>query len=289
MKNAFSLIEVLIALGILSIVLFLALGTFGILTKRTDFEVSIDSIISTLNLAKNKTLASEQAFQYGVYFDNSVDPDKYVFFKGPNYVSRDVSFDEIHELPLRVEISSIDFNISNNYVVFNRLEGDTDNYGSVSVQSLASNEIRDIYIYSSGEISTQVESVSGAGLISDSRHVHFDLGWSISGADTLKFNFVNASQIEEIPMADYFDVSDFDWEGQFLVNGIFQEFRIHTHQLDPTTLLCIHRDRNQGKNTEEVYIYIVQGGIEKEIAHYDDDQYASVYKGIYVWNEMEKQ
>ena len=43
------------------------------------------------------------------------------------------------------------------------------------------------------------------------------------------------------------------------------------------------------KDYEEVYIYIIQSGIEKEIAYYDDDENATVIKGVYVWNEMEIQ
>ena len=103
----------------------------------------------------------------------------------------------------------------------------------------------------------------------------------------MKFDFINSGQVEQISMIDYFSLEDFDWEGEFLVNGVLQKFKIHTHQLDPTTFLCIHRDRNN--NTEEVYIYIIQSGIEKEIVHYDDDENATAIKGVYVWNEMEKQ
>jgi len=174
-------------------------------------------------------------------------------------------------------------------VVFKRLDGSTNNYGSLTIQSLSINETRNIYIYSSGEISTQSESVSGLGRISDSRHVHFNLlNWSITGATTLKFDFINAGKTELVSMADYFSGDSFDWEGQFTVNNKLQKFRIHTHQLNPTTLLCIHRDRNEEKNTEEVYVYIVQDSIEKEIAHYLADADDTVEKGLYV-STMAKQ
>jgi len=59
-------------------------------------------------------------------------------------------------------------------------------------------------------------------------------------------------------------------------------FQIHTHSLDVSnTLLCIHRDRNQGKNNQKVVIYIVDGGIDKEIAHYAGDTVSNgAYGGI---------
>ena len=288
-REAFTLIEVVIVMAILIIVILLSITTLRLLTKRTELEASVNNIISTLNVARNKTLASEKASQYGVYFDASTIPNKYILFQGSDYISRDIDFDEIYNLPSSIEITNIGFSGGGNEIIFNRLEGDTENFGSLTIYSSSSNKSKVIYIYSSGELSSKPESIPGSGRLSDSRHVHFDLGWSIVGADTLKFDFINASQIETVSMIDSFSSTSFDWEGEFLVDGVLQKFKIHTHQLDPTTFLCIHRDRNNNINTEEVYIYIIQSGIEKEIAYYDDDENATVIKGVYVWNEMEIQ
>ncbi len=290
MKTGFALIEILIVVAILAIVLILSVIVFYSLTNKADLDTCRDNIISTLNMARSKTLASEQAAQYGIYFDTTEVPHRYIFFKGADYASRETSFDRAYNLPENVLISDIDVSNNDNQVVFKRLEGNTDNQGSITINSELNGQIRKIYIYSSGETSTQLESASGSGRITDSRHVHFDLGWSILGAETLKFEFVNVGQVEQVPMADYFtNDTEFDWQGSFEVNNAIQEFRIHTHQLSPTTILCIHRDRNQEKNTEEVYIYIIQNEVQKEIAHYDDDQQATVYKGWHVENGMEVQ
>jgi len=285
--RGFSLIEILLVIGILMIVLTLSLISFRVLTRKADLDVSLENIIIALNTAKNKTLASEGASRYGVYFDTNT-PSRYVLFKGQDYISRDVAFDEIYVLPSAVVIPSLSLNGGGNEVVFNRLKGDTNNYGLIEVQSSNINEKRTIYVYSSGEVSTRLESISGTGRIIDSRHVHFDLGWNIGSGDILRFNFVNAGQIKDVPLVDYLG-SSLDWEGEFLINTVPQRFRIHSHMLNPSAIICIHRDRNKGANTEEVYVYIVQGGTEKEIAHYEDNAYATVYKGNYVWNEMEQQ
>lgn len=287
MTNGFSLTELLVVIAVLAIILVASVVVFQSFTKKTDLNIFYSEIISTLNTARNKTLASEESAQYGVYFDDTSSPHKYVLFKGSNYSSREISFDEVHNLLSDIQFSDISFNGSE--VVFERLDGNTDNHGSIIIRSLANNKPKIIYVYSSGEISSFQDSESGSGRASDSRHVHFDLGWNITGADTLKFNFINASQIEQVAMADYFTSTSFDWADEFTVSDDTQEFRIHTHQLDQTTLLCIHRDRNEEKNTQEVYIYIIQSGVEKEIVHYDNDQSATAYKGNYVWNEMQTQ
>ncbi len=286
--RAFTLIEFLIVIGVLAIVLVVSVSAFSFLTKKSDLDSLRDNIVSALQLAKNKTLASEKANQYGIYFDISTDPDQYVIFQGDNYASRNISFDEINKFSKTTRISAVNFNGIGSEVVFNRLNGATNNYGSIVLASTKTNETRIIYVYPSGEISFQPESVSGTGRIIDSRHIHFNLGWNITGATILKFDFIQAGRTEQIAMADYFSVAEFDWEGEFLINNQIQKMRVHTHQLE-STLLCVHRDRDEEQNNEEVYIYIVQDGIEKEIAHYDDDQNATVYKGTYVWGQMEQQ
>jgi len=292
MKKGYTLVELLIAIAVLTVILVISAAAFYNLTKKSDLDTSRDNIISTLNTARNKTVASEGSVQYGVYFDVSLSPDRHILFKGPDYANRDVSFeDEIHDLPSSIEISNISFNGGGDEVVFKLLDGSTDNYGSVVIQSSITNETQTIYVYYSGEISNQPESVSESGRIADSRHVHFDLDtWSIQNATTLKFYFPSTFQTEIVDMTDYFvDTTEFDWEGEFIVNEATQKFRVHTHQLNPTTLLCIHRDRNEGKNTEEVYIYIIQDAIEKEIAHYLADADDTVEKGTWVDGEKTPQ
>ena len=288
-KEGFTLIEILVVSGILMIIFLLSINVLSFLYKKTELDASKDNIITSLKMAKNRTLASEQSAQYGIYFDTTSDPDRYIFFQGFNYASRNVSLDEIYGLPRTVEISNINLEGGTNEIIFNRLDGSTGNYGNIVVKSLKVDDTRTIYIYSSGETSSQGNIISGAGLASDSRHVHFDLGWDMSGSTDLKFYFTNSGQTEIIPAADYFSLEEFDWEGRFWVNNAWQKFKIHTHQLFPATALCIHRDRNNGENNEEVYVYVIQGGIEKEIAHYNNDQQATVSKGIYVLGQMEKQ
>jgi hypothetical protein len=120
------------------------------------------------------------------------------------------------------------------------------------------------------------------------------LGWSIQNATVLKFKFSGPEpdQIETVDMAPYFNVdkTEFNWNNEsspFVVNGANQVFRIHTHTSN--TLLCIHRDRNNGKNNQEVIIYIVDGGLDKDIAHYLADANDTVEKGFYVFNSPERQ
>ena len=289
MKKGFTLIEFLIVIVILMVMIILSVSMFSFFMKKSDLDSVVNNIISVVNFAKNKTLASEGAKQYGIYFDTVANPDRYILFQGSSYALREISLDEIHNFPVKIEISSFSFAGLGSEVVFNRLTGTTGNSGSLIVSSSATSSSKTIYIYPSGETSLNPESASGFGRIADSRHIHFSLGWNIINATRLKFDFINAGQTREVAMTDYFSIDDFNWEGEFTINSRIQRFKIHSHQLSPTTELCIHRDRDEEKNNEEVYVYIIQGGVEKEIVHYDNDQSATAYKGNYVWGQMEIQ
>jgi Tfp pilus assembly protein FimT len=290
--KSFTLVEILIVIGILAILVAMAFPTFRSFRAESDLNDSAGKIISTLRVAQSKTLASEGASQWGVYFSTSTVPHQYTLFQGANYASRVTSSDEIYDLPMSIEI--YDINLTGEpEVIFDRLIGSTSQSGSASLRlktDLTKNQT--IYIENSGQVGLITPSVpSDAERMKDSRHVHFDLGWSIQNATTVKFYFPDIPQTEEVDMADYFDVGQttFDWEGIFVVGGVDQTFRIHTHSLDAfNTFLCIHRDRNEGKNDQEVVIYIVDGGVDKDIAHYLTDTNDTVIEGSYV-NEMARQ
>lgn len=107
----------------------------------------------------------------------------------------------------------------------------------------------------------------------------------------LRFSFPTIPKTETVDMANCFNTgkTEFDWDGTFSVAGVDQVFRAHTHSLNAfNTLLCIHRDRNQGKNNQEVIIYIVDSATDKDVAHYLADITDEVEKGFYV-NTMEIQ
>lgn len=284
-KKGFTLIEILLVIGILVILTAIFVFTFRFFQKESDLTNTTEEVIDTLRLSRNKTLASQEASRYGVYFNSTLSPNQYTLFKGENYVSRDVSFDEIHKIPKLIEIFEIDLEEARNEVVFERLTGLASQSGYLSLRLKADpTKTKTIYIDDSGQIGTSPLLVPTNSRIKDSRHVHFDLGWSIQNATTLKFDFINAGPIETVAMADYFnlDKTEFDWSGTFTISGVDQVFRIHTHSLDAfNTILCIHRDRNQEKTDQEVIIYIVDGGLDKDIAHYLADPDDTVNVGSF--------
>jgi Tfp pilus assembly protein FimT len=287
-SKSFTLIELLIIVGITLLLATITGLAFQTFQRESNLANNTEEVINLLRVAKSKTIASEGALNYGVHLES----DKFVLFQGTVYDPLDTN-NETHNLSQRVEIYEINLTGGGSEVVFDRITGMTSQDGNVSLRLKADpSRTRIIYVQGSGQVGLISPSIPpDTDRVKDSRHVHFDLGWSIQNATTLKFDFVDASQIETVSMAIYFngDKSIFDWEETFSVGGTDQEFKVHTHFLDPTnTILSIHRDRNDGKNTEKVIIYIVDGSADKDIVTYLADVDDTVQKGFYV-NTMEKQ
>lgn len=292
-RNAFTLTELLVVVAIFVILSATALPAFNIFRKKSDVSNSAQELIAALRLAQSKTVSSENASQWGIYFNASTTPNSYTVFKGVSYASRDAGLDEVNLLSSKTEIYEISLAGGAAEVVFGRLKGDTEQAGTIKLRSVQdAAETKSITINSMGLAVLGEDAAPNALPRKDARHVHFDLGWSIQNAATLKFYFPGASQTETVDMAGYFnaDKSSFDWSGSFSVGGVTQEFRVHTHSLDAfNTSLSLHRDRNQGKNNQEVFVSIIDGGTEKDIAHYLADAADTVEQGTYVYNGMEIQ
>lgn len=258
--KGFTLLELLIV-----IVILIPLGVAGISSyhsfiSQIKLNTAVPQIISTLHLSRDRTLASEGASSYGVHFE----ANKYVLFKGLSFNPSAVDNEE-HKLPAEIEIYDISLGGGSD-IVFDRIKGTTSNAGSVSIRIIRNPiKYKTISILSSGQAGLEglVEPIGTR--ISDSRHLHFDLGWSIQNSTTLNLHFTDPPNPDvnfDIVMADYFDAqkSQFNWEGTMDVNGAIQTLKIHTHFLDPSnTLLCIHRDRRY--NDKALSISIDSQGI----------------------------
>lgn len=240
-KEGFTLIELLVSIAILliiSLLVIFSLTTFG---RQVEIEASSQSVISVLSLARNRTLASEGKTTYGVHFDN----DKYVLFSGSTYTAGDPNNDE-YDLQ-DSEFYSISLNGGGNEVIFDRIRGTTGEYGSVSLRLISdNNQSRTINISESGQAGLSETLTVADSRVYDSRHLHFDLGWSIQNKNTLTLNFPNDSVTQNINMTGFFNVgkTEFDWAGTVNVSGSDQVLRVHTHSLDGfNTILSIERDK----------------------------------------------
>jgi hypothetical protein len=285
-------IELLVIISVLTILIAISGQVFVFFQKESGLNSTVEEVVSVLRLAQNKTLASEEADQYGVYFNTSIQPHEYLLFKGSGYLSRDMAYDKIYTIPQALELYDLNLN-GGNEVVFDRLTGLTSQLGQVSLR-LKSDPAKNktIYVYGSGQVSLTPSSVPVNSRIQDSRHVHFDYSRNINTAtETIDLFFPAAGLTYQIIIADNLRDGQIYWEGRIEVNGEFQNLKIQTHRLnDPLTgtEFSIHRDRMN--NNEALTIKLSEGDglsiIEYSAGWYPAGgltTYSSIYVNNFTW------
>lgn len=242
--HSFTLVELLVIIGIIIILIAIAVPNLSFFQRESELINNSEEIINILKLAQNKTLASENASQWGVYFDNTTLPHQFILFKGGSFSSRDSAFDENHKLPETIEISQINL-AGGKEVVFNRISGETNQAGNLTLRLISNpSKTQTIYIDSSGQIGLNIPIVPANGRIKDSRHTHFVYNRIIdTAAEILTLTF-DSTVTKNIGIADNLKDGQIYWEGEVDVSGQVQKIKIHTHRLNsPDTLFSIHRDR----------------------------------------------
>ena len=273
--KGFTIVELLVIVGILIILTAITIPNLRFFQKESDLNNATEEIINTLRLAQNKTLASEGASQYGVYFDATSTPNQYTLFKGRDFASRATSSDKIYKLPKTIKISEIDL-WGGEEAVFIRVSGGvstTNQFGKVTLElKIDSSKTRTIYIESFGQVRLINPSTpSDVNLIKDSRHVHLYYSGREIAISTEKLILTfEGSVTEEIIIIDNIKEGQIDWKRTILVGEDDQFLYIHTHRLNdynipspcislPCTIFSIHRDRRYNNKTLDIDIGGVPG------------------------------
>ena len=131
--QGFTLVETLIAISIIALVAVLVVIPFASFRDEKLLDGAAEDILSFLHEAQTRTLSSDGATPYGVYFESG----KIVLFKGAAFLVGDPNNKEVL-LHNRLTISNITLT-GGSSAVFKRLTGATDNNGMVTINLVADN------------------------------------------------------------------------------------------------------------------------------------------------------
>ncbi|MBI4101711.1 MAG: hypothetical protein HY443_01980 [Candidatus Nealsonbacteria bacterium] len=285
-KGGFLLVELLTIVGILAILAALAISSFRYFERGSGLKNEAGEIIGILRIAQNKTLASEGADQWGVYFSSSTNPQQYILFRGANYASRNPSFDEPHSVTVKTELYQTDLG-GGDQVVFDRITGRTSFPGSFSLRLKTDpSRVETVYVESSGMVGLVSPSVpSEEDRLTDSRHVHFDYSRLVAtSTETIKFIFTFDGQEASttIGIANNLKNGQIFWEGEISAGGETQKIEIRTHRLNnPDTQFSVHRDLRY--NTKALSLEI-SGDASGNLISYDVNGQTTKGVSIYAAN-----
>lgn len=284
--SGFTLIEVLTVVGILVVLTAMAVPAYHYFQAESELLNTTEEVITILRLAQNKTLASEGASQWGVFFDKSASPHQFVLFKGISYPSLDPVFDEVHGLPASVEIYEISLVGGGEKIIFNRLTGETAQTGDIVLQLKTDPaKTKTVYIEQSGKVGlVSPIAPSDENRVKDSRHLHFDYNRPIDiNTEKITLTFEGGAT-KEIQISANLEEGQIFWEGEVEVAGATQKLKIHTHRLnDPIsyTQFCVHRDRRYNNKT---LIITISGDSSGSSVAYTADGLITASASIYVSN-----
>jgi len=143
-EKSFTLLEILLVIGIISVLLVFIVPVSLDFYKSQQLEVQTQSIIQTLRRAQSKATVVELDSSFGVYFGTS----NYTLFKGNSYLlSRDVQYDEIFDLPGLINLTGL------SEVVFSKFEGKPNVTGNIILSS--DSDTKTININQVGRINLQ--------------------------------------------------------------------------------------------------------------------------------------
>lgn len=141
-NQGFTLFEVIMVLAMLIVLLSLGLPFYQRYQNRNDLDLAVISVAQNLRRAQSLARAVDGNSAWGV----AVQSSKIVLFRGSSYASRDISYDEVINMPL----SLIPSNITE--VAFAKFTGQPLSSGTMTLTSETINEVKNITINNQGMV-----------------------------------------------------------------------------------------------------------------------------------------
>ena len=253
-NRGFTFIELLVVIGVVAILASGVLIAYRAASGRIELKTNAFKIVDVLNLARQRTIASLGASNYGVHFETN----QFVLFKGTVYNASDPN-NIFYSLPAALEIADVSLAGGGSEVVFDRITGKTAQSGSLKARLVSdTGKFKTINILSSGRADISSDALAPAGTrVSDSRHVHFNYTQDISSTGFLVLNFPDDSVTQNIDFPTYYSGDAFDWSGTVTVGGIPQVLRVHTHANSGSSAdFSVTRDLRYNTVNKRLKIYL---------------------------------
>ena len=146
--RGFTLVELLVVIGVGVIMFVVTAGAFSAFTRQSVLDREVQIVRSTVQDARSRTVLAENDLQYGVHFESN----QITLFAGGAYNASDPN-NEVVPIDARVSLSDIAIATSSNDIVFKKVTGEASAHGTTTV-SLVSDPTQavDLVVASSGAI-----------------------------------------------------------------------------------------------------------------------------------------
>lgn len=136
-----SFFEIIIVLAIMGIILAVSIPSFSSFRDRQIVKSTTEDIVTLLNEARNSTLLSKSSTFYSVHLENS----RAVLFTGGTFDTNDSSNKVVtYDTLVNTTSGNISLNGGGTDVKFDRLTGDTSQYGTIQVSLISDSNIKKV-------------------------------------------------------------------------------------------------------------------------------------------------
>lgn len=140
-KKGFTLIELLISISIFGLLVGISIPLLQSFQVSSQLDDTTQKLVQTLHRGQLRSMSMDQNSVWSI----STQDRLITLFKGTDYSTRDVNYDEVYELPTTINISGL------SQISFSKLDGKTINTGNIVLRSVNTEE-QSISINSNGVI-----------------------------------------------------------------------------------------------------------------------------------------
>ncbi len=142
------LIEIALVLVIFGIGLGIALLFNQSNVVRSDLNAQAQMLVAHLRQAQSESAAGRDGSAHGIHFEE----DSYIVFEGGVFSAEDSANLEV-TLPAAITIQNLSLNGGGTDIIFSAPAGDTDQFGTLELNSSANGQSRQVTINSPGIVS----------------------------------------------------------------------------------------------------------------------------------------
>ncbi|MEI7718881.1 MAG: type II secretion system protein [archaeon] len=129
-KEGFSLVEIVVVLGIFALLFSISTSVYNNFKSHSNLEITVNGVVEAIRMAQSNAQSGKGDSKWGM----KIVTNKVVVFKGDNYTSRDVSFDESFGFSGEVVTGGV------SEIVFEKLTGTTLTTGTIILTSNTENK-----------------------------------------------------------------------------------------------------------------------------------------------------
>lgn len=134
-RRGVTLVEIVIATTIIVALAALAIPLYVNFQSESLLDTTSQDIVQTIREAQTRAMAGDGDRPWGVNFAVVGDDAQYTLFRGVDYANRDPAYDRSAVLAGSLTFGALDFSNGSTTVVFQKVRGMTDNFGSLTLTS----------------------------------------------------------------------------------------------------------------------------------------------------------